>query len=144
MGTLKDTIEKYVDLALPSGTKWASDYLRDKDGNVLYFPYIEAVKMNIPTIEQFEELISNCQIIQDAALDENSGCSFLGTNGNYVHYYNNCFMKAGKKLNSVFPETWLKDDEEGCPEKIVAHFFEEPYVSHEFMGLGYPIILVEK
>ena len=38
MGTLKDTIEKYVDLALPSGTKWASDYLRDKDGNVLYFP----------------------------------------------------------------------------------------------------------
>lgn len=139
-----DMTVEFVDLALPSGTKWAIDYLKDKDGNVLYLPYNEAAKLDIPTVEQFSELMNNCRIVEDELSDLNGGCRILGKNGEYVHYYKDFYIEAGKKSRSTFPEIWLKDDEERCSEKIVAHFFEEPYVSHEFMGLGYPIILVEK
>ena len=50
----------YVDLGLPSGTLWADDYEK-KDGSILYSSYDEAVKKNIPTTEQIEELIDTCQ-----------------------------------------------------------------------------------
>ena len=30
---------EYVDLGLPSGTKWPSDYLRDKNGKILYLNF---------------------------------------------------------------------------------------------------------
>ena len=135
------TVE-FVDLALPSGTKWANDYLKDKDGNLLYLPYDEAAKLTIPTQEQFYELTNYCRIIQDKILDKNRGCRILGMNGEYVHYHEDFYIEAGKKLKSIFPESWLKGDEEDCPDKTVAHFFEEPYISHEYMGLKYPVILV--
>ena len=50
----------YVDLGLPSGTLWADDYER-KDGGIIYSPYDEALKINIPTTEQIEELINKCK-----------------------------------------------------------------------------------
>ena len=52
----------YVDLGLPSGTLWASDYLKDKNGNIVSLPYIEAAPLNIPTQEQFEELKKYCDV----------------------------------------------------------------------------------
>ena len=48
---------EYVDLGLPSGTLWASDYVKDGD-EVLFLPYPEALKYNIPTEEQVDELQS--------------------------------------------------------------------------------------
>ena len=50
---------EYVDLGLPSGTKWPSDYLRDKNGKILYFNFEEASRYNLPTKEQFQELLGN-------------------------------------------------------------------------------------
>ena len=142
MDEIKDTMIDFVDLALPSGTRWAIDYLKDKEGNILYLPYNEAAKLCIPTKEQFYELTNNCRIIQDNISDENRGCRILGTNGEYVHYHEDFYIEAGKKLRALFPESWLKDDEEDCIEKTVAHYYEEYYISHEYMGLKYPVILV--
>ena len=142
MNDINDMMIDFVDLALPSGTKWAIDYLKDEEGNILYLSYNEAAKLNIPTKEQFYELTDNCRIIQDKFTDENRGCSFLGTNGEYVHYHEDYYIEAGRKMSAFFPESWLKDDEEDCSEKMVAHFFEESYISHEYMGLKYPVILV--
>ena len=49
---------KYVDLGLPSGTFWASDYIK-KDGEVLFLPYRDAIdEFNLPTDEQIDELLS--------------------------------------------------------------------------------------
>ena len=39
---------EFIDLGLPSGTLWASDYERDGD-DVAYLPYGKAVSLNIPT-----------------------------------------------------------------------------------------------
>ena len=142
MDDTKEMTVEFVDLALPSGTKWATDYLKDEEGNIIYLPYNEAAKLNIPTREQFYELTNNCRIIQDKFSDDNRGCRILGTNGECVHYHEDFYLEAGNKIKSLFPESWLKDDEEYCMEKTVAHYYEEYYISHEFMGLKYPVILV--
>lgn len=53
---------KYVDLGLPSGTLWASDYIK-KDGEVLFLPYRDAIdEFNLPTDEQIDELKDYCEI----------------------------------------------------------------------------------
>ena len=52
----------YVDLGLPSGTLWASDYLRDKDGKLVRLKYDEAAPLALPKKEQFEELKRYCEV----------------------------------------------------------------------------------
>ena len=50
---------EFVDLGLPSGTLWASDYVKDWD-EVLFLPYSEALKYDVPTKEQVDELRECC------------------------------------------------------------------------------------
>ena len=60
---IKDSVTEdveYVDLGLPSGTLWASDYVKEGD-DVLFLPYPEALKYNIPTEEQVDELEEFCE-----------------------------------------------------------------------------------
>lgn len=52
----------FVDLELPDKTLWASDYLRGKDGKIIYFTYDEAASLNIPYEEQFKALKLHCDI----------------------------------------------------------------------------------
>lgn len=57
---LRDNRTEYVDLGLPSGTLWAKDFEKDGD-NILYLPYMQAKRYNLPTREQWEELVSFCE-----------------------------------------------------------------------------------
>lgn len=57
-----DEVE-YVDLGLPSGTLWSKDYLR-KDGKILCLPFCEAIKLSLPTEEQWKELRTYCRPTQ--------------------------------------------------------------------------------
>lgn len=53
---------EYIDLGLPSGTLWRD--MNEKDGDVHMFSYQEAISTfgsNLPTKEQYEELISECK-----------------------------------------------------------------------------------
>lgn len=75
---------KYVDLGLPSGTLWASDYIK-KDGEVLFLPYRDAIdEFNLPTDEQIDELKDYCEI----SLVEDNGIKTyicLGPSGKLFH-----------------------------------------------------------
>ena len=51
---------KFIDLGLPSGTLWAEEYLYDKDHNLIYSPFENALQLNIPTLNQWEELKQHC------------------------------------------------------------------------------------
>lgn len=51
----------YIDLELPSGTLWSADYLKI-NGEIVYLPYEEAIKYNLPTEEQWDELRKYCTI----------------------------------------------------------------------------------
>ena len=77
---------EFVDLGLPSGTLWASDYVKDGD-EVLFLPYPEALKYDIPSEEQVNELGEYCKIIRmnDSAADKFI-YMVLGPNGNSVTF----------------------------------------------------------
>ena len=53
---------KFVDLGLPSGTLWASDYLRDDEGKLVCLKYDEATPLGLPTRAQLEELLRHCDV----------------------------------------------------------------------------------
>jgi len=57
---LRDDRTVFVDLGLPSGTLWAKEYEKTDDG-FLYLPYIKAKRYNLPTKEQWEELVKYCK-----------------------------------------------------------------------------------
>ena len=68
---LTDGNVEYVDLGLPSKTLWTTDYVKEKD-KILYLPYCEAKKYNIPTKEQWEELKKCCSLQVDDVFDDKS------------------------------------------------------------------------
>lgn len=71
----------YVDLGLPSGTKWNS--ANETGGYNGFYTYDEAVNAfgdKLPTKEQFEELKENCTW----EWQNNGGYKVTGTNGNSI------------------------------------------------------------
>ena len=75
--------DTYVDLGLPSGTKWkASNEINAADAQYDFFTYDEAVSRfgnRLPTKEQCEELMDECQWTWNG-----SEYKVTGPNGNYI------------------------------------------------------------
>ena len=73
--------EEYIDLGLPSGTKWKST---NENGNGIGFYFFEeAVRIfgnQLPTKVQFEELKYYCTW----TWQNNESCKVTGTNGNFI------------------------------------------------------------
>lgn len=70
--------KEYIDLGLPSGTKWASENEED------FYSYDDAVEKfgdNLPTEEQLEELKNECQWAWDST---KKGYTVTGPNGNSI------------------------------------------------------------
>ena len=79
----KTTDEKFIDLGLPSGTLWSRSYLQ-YEGETKYLPYVEAKKLDIPTEDQWYELITNCDI-QHVTSSQGYECTkFVCLNGNVL------------------------------------------------------------
>lgn len=74
-------IDEYVDLGLPSGTRWKKT--NEGGDNAQYYTYDEAVSRfgnKLPTKQQLEELINNCTWTWTG-----SGCKVTGPNGNSIN-----------------------------------------------------------
>ena len=148
---------QYVDLGLPSGTLWAEPLTIKR---YLYsykmLSYKEASLLNIPTEEQYNELVENCQIL----FEENGGNAvfIVGKTGkrlqvyteNYIVIRNNPtgFMtnvsfkgeKTPKKQNFL----WLKSDIENDHAKVAAVIYNhELYSCRHFIGFKLPVFLVK-
>ena len=72
---------KYVDLGLPSGTKWAE---QSEPGFYTYDQALQKFGKKLPTKEQMDELITYCLIQWD--FDRN-GLEVTGPNGNSMIWY---------------------------------------------------------
>ena len=75
---------EYVDLGLPSGTKWKTvnePYPNDAHGFYTYDEAMEKFGSNLPTKEQFEELEEKCIWTWD---DTKQGYQVTGPNGNSI------------------------------------------------------------
>lgn len=131
----------YLDLGLPSKLMWSTDFLRDKQGKILYFTYEEAAKLNIPTKEQYEELFSNCNIFKKEVY-KFKGSVILGRNGNSIELKENCIYMGDECSFQDSFTFWLKDDEGKSNYRFCAKKYKESYIGVEFMGSRMPVLLV--
>lgn len=93
----KDSVSKeteFVDLGLPSGTLWSSDYVKDDKANAIYVTQENSADYEIPTYEQFKELMDECKWEQKSEKNWTEGGFYhwhewvicLGLNGNKVTF----------------------------------------------------------
>lgn len=83
----------FIDLGLPSGTLWASDFVEDEDKNRLYLPFLEASGLALPTEEQWNELRAECRWRYDRERVDHGGTYHYeewyecrGPNGKHVNF----------------------------------------------------------
>lgn len=134
---------EYIDLGLPSGTLWSSDYLKvGKD--VAFLSYDEAVKHNIPNREQYEELMLYCKLI----FDDNS-LKLIGPNGNYIKFYcNYLYMELSLLTVSDRCYTWSNtevEENKGSCFTCSTNYPNKPIFKIETISKQYriPVLLVK-
>lgn len=130
---------EFVDLGLPSGTLWASDYVKDGD-EVLFLPYPEALKYDIPSEEQVNELGEYCKIIRmnDSAADKFI-YMFLGPNGNSVTFEGYGYMDILEKCSSYLPFFWQIYNSDNPKEFHVPYFYSNGVLGTYCLFSGYRI-----
>ena len=99
---------KYVNLGLPSGTLWAAE---NAEGPYYYYPDALATYGNsIPTKEQIEELIDNCEWTWDK-----TGYKVVGPNGKSIFFpaLGNQDDKGEVELLGTFGFYWSCTPEDG-------------------------------
>ena len=136
---------KFVDLGLPSGTLWSKEY-EQNDKEVIFLPYLEASTLNIPTEEQFSELLSLCK--WEFTYIDNLRIKFdcIGLNGNIITFYSkgelapNGYIRENRNI-----KFWLYSENEDN-EKVIANMYywgeEIRKTDSLFMGCKLPVRLV--
>lgn len=141
---LRDNKTKFVDLGLPSGTLWSTDYEKE-DSGILFLPYDKALKYNLPTEEQCKELLETCKWQGDFSSSGMSlyGVTCIGPNGNSIKFRTEGFQKD--KLHVCFPSYgggqayyWIKDDGDSS-EKKALRFHNLDSKKHPHMQLYHEI-----
>lgn len=159
---LRDNKTEYVDLGLPSGTLWSSDYEKDKD-KVAYLPYGKAALLNIPTIEQWEELFESCRwecVTPNGSQTDSTINEVLcvGPNGNVLKFERTGMYEITDNISDGYEiYFWLIDNEEESEKNSVVfrrilnsrisnvNFYKSEYVTNKlFSGFKLPIRLVRK
>lgn len=116
---LRDNKTEYVDLGLPSGTLWSTSFERDGE-NILYMPYERAVKLEIPTTDQWKELTDLCK--WDFVQNSYGGlyrADCAGPNGRVLSFYVTGLINAIEKRENSESFFWIKEDVEGAEKKAV-------------------------
>ena len=75
---------KFIDLGLPTGKLWATENVKDENGNEAYLTYDEAVKTfgkNLPSKEDWKELFENSTYKWNK---KKKGYDVTGPNGNSI------------------------------------------------------------
>jgi len=143
-----DKVE-YVDLGLPSGTLWAADYEKE-DGKIVYLPYDKAAVLQIPTEEQWKELLEMCQWEYKYISDHDRSFVCIGPNGNVIHFNNTGFLKEekGRVYDRERCVWWVKDENENTgveKNAVKIYYVSGQYKNTEktFSGYKLPIRLVQ-
>ena len=134
---------EYKDLELPSGTKWASGYLKD-NGSIGMFAYEEASKFHLPTKADFEELCREC-VIDNYNYTNNKGLMFTGKNGEYLEipYIKVRHVTEDNVNDSI--SFWLKNEGEDSQKKYARVNNSKKVLDVKtFMGYKLPVLLVLK
>ena len=135
---------EFVDLGLPSGLLWSSRYRMGEEDKPLYLTYEEASTMDIPTEEQFKELVDNCDWTHIMGYVNRGGYDFKQPVGKYCKSKNSEHIsfddKGMKYIGSGFAPNgirfWIRDDEDDAEKKSI-HIESQ-------LSDGNPTIIIEK
>ena len=140
---MRDGKTEYVDLGLPSGTLWAKTFEK-VNGERLFLSYDKAKTMNLPTIDQWEELRTTCKWTMD------SGRIYcIGPNGNTLRFATTGYIEAKETCicanQSLF---WLLSEDRSDNSRKAGYVFYTnglyKYTSDYFSGYKLPVRLVSK
>lgn len=142
---LRDKKTEYVDLGLPSGTLWATDY--EKSGEkVIYMPYCDASKLNLPTEEQWNELLSFCKCEFKYLTSLSRKYDFIGPNGNLITFFSHGYSKDGAiitEIEKIF--FWLDNKNDNLEKNAIYMYYynkEIKEICKQYMGYKLPVRLV--
>ena len=143
---------EFVDLGLPSGTKWSTK-LMGEDDFADYLAYADAASYGLPTIEQVKELANYCRWQGDRSSSGQTfwGASCIGKNGKEI-YIRSWGYKEGDNLrcygygaDKIF--FWIHNEEENAEMKAIMLYNvkdEKPELEivKLFSGYKVPVMLV--
>ena len=146
---LRDNKTEYVDLGLPSGTLWAADYERINGNEAIeYLPYEKAYLLNIPTKEQWEELLGVCRWNYKCISSKTMYFICIGPNGNTITFP--CYGSIQNGESTTYPTYamfWIHDEEEELEKNAVhMHYYSRQYkeVVKTYKGYKLPVRLVRQ
>lgn len=133
----------FKNLDLPSGIAWSDGYVKDVIGFTKMMSYTDASKLDIPNIEDFKELVSNCpiQFINETRFH---GLKFILKNGEEIklHYERHQGQSDAGINNVIF---WLKGVEDGNERNFACIYGPNKWVvAKTYMGYKLPVMLVKK
>ena len=150
----RDNKTTYIDLGLPSRTLWSEDYEKDGENNRLYLPYERAEYMKLPTSEQWNELISECEIETEWYSNQYSfikQVKCVGPNGNILRFDITGMYKTDDKISTSDIYFWLEDLDDSTYKNAVRFYSQNEQstmhiclqkVSSMFSGYRLPVRLV--
>lgn len=101
---------EYVDLGLPSGTLWSTDYER-LDGKIQYLTYEKAKTMKLPTKRQWDELYSVCKWKCIFCSNHYYAAECVGPNGQALRFICTGLIRYTTVVNGQDSYFWLEDEE---------------------------------
>ena len=139
---------KYENLDFASGKEWSSGYLKRNKSLFLkpdMLTYREASKFNIPTKEDFLELIKYCKMIPQKNSD-NKVYAWILQNVNTAKYI--YLSKSEREEFQIYKENesfkfWLRDDNPVGDERLCADGNSEDKLGKLYMNYRLPIMLVK-
>ena len=133
---------EFVDLGLPSGLLWSSKYRIDEEGKPLYLTYEDAATLDLPTKEQFSELLKYCKwsLIRGQVL--RGGYAINEPVGYYCEGSNGCRISFDRKGYKFGPMSGC----DGVHFRIQDNEKEDEKNTIELRGLekGTPQVFIEK
>ena len=138
----------YIDLGLPSGKKWSFAYLKDKKdfyGNSKKLTYEQASKYNIPTKDDYLELVKFCEMIPKKSPDNKvHKWDFLDKiNGKYIEIHKTTADTASSTKEYESFVFWLRDNNPEGDERLCADGSSKDLLGKVCMGYKLPIMLVK-
>lgn len=154
---LRDGNTEFIDLGLPSGTLWSSDYERI-NGKVLYQVYKDAETLSIPTLDQCQELLDYCSWESDISYGTNPSIkkiTCVGPNGNKINICLTGYIKTEEIFHQISDSAfWAKSEGNNFSIKkavLISNRDANNFLCRElkkdiceaFMGYRLPIRLVK-
>ena len=137
---LQENKTEFVDLGLPSGTRWASTFETVDGSNCLYLPFEQAKKYQLPNREQYQELLDCCKWDRRDKNGSFDHYVVIGPNGHQIELRASGYLIGDRLEWWTRGYFWLLDEESEGNDQIAAYFSSsDRYATSKFTGYKLPI-----